>query len=439
MIELPRYVRARPKPNGRIFYYYERFRGTPRAWPRLALPFHPQAPEFWLRCRQCERLDAQPREDGTWSWAWLSEAGRRYDLPDPKGEAGTDAFWKAIDKAEAADAGYVAGVNKTFRALIAQYKEHADYKKLSPSSKGDYDRYLNEVLRAVADHPVRELNAEAAQALIDKYQHAPASGRYFRSVLSKLVAFGIPRGYSDTNPVEHTENIDYEKQPYKPWPDWAFELFFEFARVGLHLPVYSALYTGQRKVDVVSMLRPKRDADVIQLIARKTKANVWVPMHSEYKQVIDATRPPEEIDGVPQIEHSRLHLTETGEPWSYEGFATAWQRNMTFTVEEEKAEASGVDMAWLREKAAAMKRLRDEGLVFHGLRKNAVNMLLEVGSTEAEVAAIVEMSEQMVRHYSKDVNKRRLAVNAMKKLEAGWHDARKQLFGSTVHRLTKNS
>ncbi|WP_255616381.1 hypothetical protein [Microvirga puerhi] len=44
-----------------------------------------------------------------------------------------------------------------------------------------------------------------------------------------------------------------------------------------------------------------------------------------------------------------------------------------------------------------------------------------------------------MRHYSKDVNKRRLAVNAMKKLEAGWQDTRKQLFGGTVHRLVKNS
>jgi hypothetical protein len=81
------------------------------------------------------------------------------------------------------------------------------------------------------------------------------------------------------------------------------------------------------------------------------------------------------------------------------------------------------------EKAAAMKRLRDEGTVFHGLRKNAVNMLLEAGGTEAEVAAIVEMSEQMVRHYSRAVNKRRLAINGMKKLEAGWTEMRSRIFG----------
>jgi hypothetical protein len=48
-----------------------------------------------------------------------------------------------------------------------------------------------------------------------------------------------------------------------------------------------------------------------------------------------------------------------------------------------------------REIAAAMKRLRAHRIVFHGLRKNAVIMLLEVGCTEDEVGAIVGMSPAM--------------------------------------------
>ena len=39
------------------------------------------------------------------------------------------------------------------------------------------------------------------------------------------------------------------------------------------------------------------------------------------------------------------------------------------------------------------------------------------------------MSEAMVRHYSKDVNKRRLAVSGMKKLEAAWKETRPRLVG----------
>ena len=62
-------------------------------------------------------------------------------------------------------------------------------------------------------------------------------------------------------------------------------------------------------------------------------------------------------------------------------------------------------------------------------------MLLEAGCTEAEVSAIVEMSEQMMRHYARDVNKRRPARAAMRKLEEGWAETRRNLFGaaSAVH------
>jgi hypothetical protein len=58
-------------------------------------------------------------------------------------------------------------------------------------------------------------------------------------------------------------------------------------------------------------------------------------------------------------------------------------------------------------------RFRTERLVFHGTRKNAVNALLEVGCSEARVAAIVNMSPAMVHHYSKKVSQFRLARAAM--------------------------
>jgi hypothetical protein len=45
-------------------------------------------------------------------------------------------------------------------------------------------------------------------------------------------------------------------------------------------------------------------------------------------------------------------------------------------------------------------------VVPHGLRKNAVNTLLEVGCTVAEVSSITGQSLQMVEHYAKQINKR---------------------------------
>jgi len=55
--------------------------------------------------------------------------------------------------------------------------------------------------------------------------------------------------------------------------------------------------------------------------------------------------------------------------------------------------------------------IREIRVVFHGLRKSAVVMLLEAGATEAEVMAITVRLREMVAHYARQLNQRRLAVS----------------------------
>jgi hypothetical protein len=56
-------------------------------------------------------------------------------------------------------------------------------------------------------------------------------------------------------------------------------------------------------------------------------------------------------------------------------------------------------------------------MVFHGLRKSAVVLLLEAGATDAEAAAITGQSREMVAHYSRQVCQRKLAAAAILKWE----------------------
>ncbi|EIZ83642.1 integrase family protein [Methylobacterium sp. GXF4] len=412
MVDLPRHVRGRPNPSGRMYFSFEKFRGTERAWPVVPILDSPQDDAFWRRAKQCESLNAERTGDG-WAWSWLAESGRSYPLPQPRGAEGPAAFWAAIDATETRDRQDDGKERKTFDALISAYRAHPAYEKLADLTKRDYDRHLKAIADAWGSEPVAALTSVAAQEAIDLRSGTPSGARYFRAVLSKLLSFGGARGYCTSNVARITEKVEHEVEPHKPWSDKAFEAFFEHARPGLHLPVYSALYTGQRSVDVVTMLRPAPGANAIELIARKTGAEVFVPIHSEYREILTRTH----------IEHPALHLREDGAPWTLAAYRTAWQREITSKTS--KGGPAQVSAA----KATAMKTLRDGAFVFHGLRKNAVNMLLEAGNTEAEVSAIVEMSEQMVRHYSRDVNKRRLAINGMRKLEECWKETRANLFG----------
>lgn len=64
-----------------------------------------------------------------------------------------------------------------------------------------------------------------------------------------------------------------------------------------------------------------------------------------------------------------------------------------------------------------VRDIRRQRLVFHGLRKSAVVMLLEAGCTDAEVSAITGQSRDMVEHYARAVNQRKLAAAAILKWE----------------------
>jgi hypothetical protein len=124
MVDLPRYVHGDKKANGRRYLAYQRYRGTPKAWPRVPLPSDPLSVEFVTRAKMCEQLGATKDEKG-WRWQFVDDSGRRHDLPDPKD---SEKFWTAIEKAVEVAKQLAAGERKTFRALITDFKASAAFR-----------------------------------------------------------------------------------------------------------------------------------------------------------------------------------------------------------------------------------------------------------------------------------------------------------------------
>jgi hypothetical protein len=181
--------------------YYEKFRGTPQAWPRVPLPTDPFSAEFSLRVEQCGHLLAN-KDGDRWSWQFVDLSGRAHDVGDPKSKN----FWPEVDSAEKVGRELAAGRRKTFAALITEYKDSDAYKVvLGEGSKEGYDIYLEDIRVALSSEVVAAFTPVNAQAAIDAYKGRPPAARYFRAVLSRLISWGIPRGYS--NPVENTEKV----------------------------------------------------------------------------------------------------------------------------------------------------------------------------------------------------------------------------------------
>lgn len=387
MVDLPRYVhRVKKRRAGggeRIYTFYTRHRNTPEAWPSIKMP-KPLTAEF---AKACNLLDDLERRGETF---FLYDA----ELPDHL----SVEFWPAAFKLYDANERRKHSDAKDFSALVESFEESDAFKSKAASTRRGYTAYGKMVKAAWAFDLPAELTTVDAQQAIDALGETPATANQFRAYLSRLMAWGIPRGYCTTNPVAFTEKVP-GGEPWSPWPDWAFATLIEHAPAYLLLPAISAFFTGQRQGDVLAMKRPRDGENIIEVRAQKTDSTVWIPIHSQYRAWIAKASKGDSV---------QLHCGARGLPFqSADSFRSDWQRLMN---------------------KEAFKRFRDERIVFHGLRKNAVINLLEVGCSEAEVGAIVNMSEQMVRHYGRDVSLRALARNGMKRLEERWNDVQPAAF-----------
>lgn len=383
MVELPPHVhRVRKVRAGgveTVYTFYTRGRNTAAAWPSIRLP-EPLTADFAKAAAICNDLE----RDGE---RWLL-----YSVEMPNHRHVT--FWPTAFKTYDANERRKHSDAKDFAGLVEAFEGSETFKALSASTRRGYERSGSMVKAGWAFDLPSELTTVDAQEAIDALGDTPATANQFRAYLSRLMAWGIPRGYSAANPVAHTEKIP-GGEPWSPWPEWAFETLLAEAPMHMLIPALSALFTGQRQGDVLLMKRPREADATIEVRAQKTDNTVWIPIHSEYRKWIAKA---------PKGDAVQLHLGARGLPFqSADGFRADWQRMMG---------------------GEKFKRFRAERIVFHGLRKNAVINLLEVGCTEAEVGAIVNMSEQMVRHYGRDVSLRALARNGMKRLEERWGEVR---------------
>lgn len=382
-VELPKHVhrviKRRANGSQTVYTFYTRFRNTKDAWPSIALP-EPLETEFSERLSICEAMARD--EKG------FLLGGKR--LPDLKSKE----FWPEATKAHEAFIRRGRQGIKDFKALVEAFQNDTNpfWTKLAASTQRGY-RTSGDIIKETwgDDLPV-DLTTVDAQDAIDALGETPAKANQFRAFLSRLMAWGASRGYCKTNVVEMTEKIP-GGEPWVPWPNWAFEILLEHAPFHMQMIAMSAFFTGQRQGDVLAMTKPKAGENTIAVRAQKTGNTVWIPIHFAYRKWIDR---------VPTSDSVMLHAGARATSYkSPDGFRTEWQKLMA---------------------KEAFKPFRENRIVFHGLRKNAVINLLEVGCTENQVGAICNMSAQMVQHYGREVALRSLAKDAMKLMEARWSE-----------------
>lgn len=306
----------------------------------------------------------------------ISDAGKTvYDMPvDPD----APDFW---DKYAALKAGRTRRTNRqslmTIQKLAALYEASGPFKALSNESQRVYSLTLRKIEATFHDKkhgsmPAQIIDNGHVAYFMDTHTSTPGAANTFMGVMKALYKWGRKRKHV---PQECDPTFEIEKLPtgeHEPWPEALLEHALSSDNDRVRLATHLLYFTGQRIGDVVQM----RWADIqdgrIKVIQKKTGTELDVPIHSRLQAELDITP------------RNGFHIITkyTGAPIGPQPIRIA------------------------------LKKFAGD-FVPHGLRKNAVIALIEAGCSPDQVGGITGQSPQMVRHYSKKVNKTRLGDAAI--------------------------
>ena len=266
----------------------------------------------------------------------------------------------------------------TFASLITAYISSPEYGELAESSKRKYHYHLDQMRKRFGHLRYDSMSRKYVIAYRDSMASTPATANHAIKLLTMLFNYAIDRELVKTNPAARVKKLK-TGDGWQPWPEVALERFHEQARGAARLGFMLALYTGQRKADVIKMRWSDITADgYIKVKQSKTGAELFIPVH------------PTLAAELARVEKRGLAIVgqSDGRPYTTNGFNSVWR--------SERA------------------RLGLGGVVFHGLRKNAVEALYEADCTPQQVQAISgHASLEMVAHYGKGASQKVLATQAM--------------------------
>lgn len=303
-------------------------------------------------------------------------------LPDIRDPKFPDAYKAA--KAQRTKKKGAEGV-KNFDWLCRLYERSPEWRELSESTKALYTlhlSYANENFRSDGrgSWPLSIITDEHMLTLRDQYADKPGTANMILKAVGSLYAWGAKKGRRYVK-----ENIaggidPFQMGEHEPWPEWLIEEALNDPAV--RLPVGLLYFIGQRIGDTVKLGSQNMVGGAIRLTQQKTGTALTIAVHSRLVRIIEEDAPKGAM---------LFLLNERGKPMKEQALRVRLQK-------------------W-----AAARGIK---VVPHGLRKNAVNALLEAGCSSAEVSAITGQSMQMIEHYAKRRDKAHLATSAILKFEA---------------------
>lgn len=266
--------------------------------------------------------------------------------------------------------------------LVEKYYAAPEFTELKPTTQKSYKRYIEELRAKYGNRPIATMERGFVMDLRDAWAHSPRRANYYIQMLSILCEQAINRNLRTDNPAKGVKKLK-DKGGWRAWEPEEL-LWFEGTATNpaVRVAYFLALYTGQRKSDVLGMTWRDIQDGVIKVVQEKTGEAVWIPIHPTLQDFLDN----EKKRGI------YLVANRKGDRYTVDGFDSIWDGELRET---------GVT----------------GGCTFHGMRKNATCALAEAGCTNEEIKSVTgHKTDAMVALYTRDARQKLLAQNAMRKL-----------------------
>jgi integrase len=269
----------------------------------------------------------------------------------------------------------------SFGSLCERYLASSNFKSKAELVQKGYRYHLDAMRVEWSDLPVNRLTRKGVMAYKDRLHDKPRKAHAAMQVLRLLLNYAIDIGLLTVNPALRPGKP--KSKQYAPWSDQAITTFRETneGNTTMLLALDLALYTGQRRGDIVKMTSADYDGTQIKVTQGKTGEPVWIPVHRDLKARLDARE-----------KHFMLLTTPRGKSFTPTHLTRLFH--------------------------GAVVKAGLNGLAFHGLRVTAAIKLAEAGCTEAELQAILgHRTVAMAAYYRRQANKQVQAKAAIHKLE----------------------
>lgn len=272
-----------------------------------------------------------------------------------------------------------AAVSYLVSDLIRDFDDFTEQRTDIKKNTKDLYRHSNKlVLKTLGNFPIDKVETSDVIWMMDNAIDGGGSKRNFLTMVRALYRWARLNKKTVIDPAKDIKSPKVGE--HQPWPEPILQAGLVAKDARTRLSINLLYYTGQRIGDVLKMRWDDIQDGAIYVLQEKTDKEVWPPIHSELAKVLEAT---------PRTGETIL-ASPAGKPWGDDAVRGDIK---DFTT-------------------AAGKHC-----IPHGLRKNAVNTLLEAGCTIAEVASITGQSFAVVERYARKINNRKMGRSAMSKME----------------------